>query len=393
MKRSLRCALATTTLMIQRRSVRIARPTAVVAGFLVIASFVALAGDARADLFAVTDRGEVFRSTTGGASWALRGTVSEPSITGLTPGSVAGTLFLAGASGDIYRSTDAGASWVVVGSAGASDCEDIVIDRSGDLLVLTASGDFIRSSNGGATWTPQSNAGFSDGAALAIGAVSGGEDQVFAITSSGDVANSVAGQSWDLVGSTGYTPVIDAAWTDGVLRAMTDAGELLVSTNGGGSWSAAGTASQVGMRAFTVDNGKFLAITKEGDVAQSTTGATWSWIGTVNQVFVVALAPSLPEFTTGVDGAPGVPQLTVRAFPNPFTDEIQFALSGVPAQNSVEISVFDTAGRRVARVHSGVLSGDAAPIRWRPQQAAAGIYLLRVSSDRFSETQRIVFIR
>jgi hypothetical protein len=385
------CALAVTTRSIPRRSVRVAALTIVVASLLVIASL-ALTQDARADLFAVTDRGEVFRSTTGGATWSLRGTVSEPAITGLTPGSVAGTLYLAGAAGDVYRSTDAGASWLVVGSAGASDCEDIVIDRGGDLLVLTASGDFARSSNGGVTWTPQSNAGFSDGVALAIGAAMSSQDQVFAFTASGDVASSVDGASWNVVGSTGYTPVIDAAWTDGVLRAMTDAGELLVSTNAGVSWSAAGTASQVGMRAFTVDSGKLLAITKEGDVAQSTTGAAWSWIGTVNQVFVVALAPGLPEFVTSV-GGPSAPQLAVRAFPNPFTDEIQFALSGLPAQTPVEISVFDTAGRRVARVHSGALENDPALIRWQPRDTAAGVYFLRVNSDRFSETQRIVFIR
>ena len=390
--RSFRRALALTTLVIPKRSIRMTA-RAIIAGAVVIACFAALTGSARADLFAVTDGGEVFRSTTSGASWTLRGNVSEPSITGLTPGSVAGTLYLAGESGDIYRSTDAGASWSVVGNAGASDCEDIVIDRGGDLLVLTESGDFLRSPNGGATWSPQSNAGFSDGVALAIGAASGNQDQVFAITASGDVASSIDGQSWSVVGNTSYTPVVDAAWTDGVLRAMTDAGELVVSTNAGASWSTAGTASQVGMRAFTVDNGKLLAITKEGDVAQSTTGASWTWIGTVNQVFVVALAPGLPEFVTSVGGGPAVPQLAVRAFPNPFTDEIQFALSGVPADSRVEISVFDTAGRRVARVHSGTLSADGAPIRWQPQQTAAGVYFLRVSSDRFSETQRIVFIR
>jgi len=354
----------------------------------------AIAAPAFAELFAVTDAGEVFASSSGGASWATRGFVNEPDIEGLTPGLAQGTLFLIGAAGDIYSSGNAGVSWTVVGNAGASDCEDISIDRGGDLLALTRTGDFMRSASGGATWSVVSNAGFSDGAALAVGRALGAADSLFAVTSSGDVAVSVDGASWAVVGNTGYTPVVDIVWADGILRAITDAGEIVVSSNSGASWSAVGAISQVGMRALTLADGDLLAITKEGDVAQSADGVSWSWIGTVNQVFVVALAPSAPEFTTSVGGPtnPG-PGVAVRAFPNPFTEEIRFALSGVDAQTKLDVAIFDTAGRRVAQVHSGALGDLEAELLWRPRSVAAGVYFLRVNSDRWSDTQRLVLIR
>ncbi|MFN0152413.1 MAG: T9SS type A sorting domain-containing protein [bacterium] len=364
---------------------------------LLAASLIAttlFATPAFAELFAVTDAGQVFASSNGGVTWSTRGVVTEPEIAGLTPGLSQGTLFLIGEAGDVYTSGNAGVSWTVVGNAGASDCADLCIDRGGDLLALTRTGDFMRSASNGATWTVVSNAGFSDGAALAVGRAIAATDSLFAITASGDVAVSVDGASWTVVGNTGYTPVVDLVWADGVLRAITDAGEILVSNNSGASWSAVGAISQVGMRALTVAEGDLLAITKEGDVAQSTNGVTWSWVGTVNQVFVVALAPSAPEFTTSVGGPsnPG-PGVTVRAFPNPFTKEIRFALSGVDAQSKLDVAIFDTAGRRVAQVHSGALGNQEGELFWRPRTVAAGVYFLRVNSDRFSDTQRLVLIR
>lgn len=364
---------------------------AIAATALITAS---LATSAAAELLAVTNAGEIFASSNGGVSWSTRGVVSEPDIEGLTPGLTQGTLFLIGAAGDIYSSGNGGTSWSVVGNAGASDCEDISIDRGGDLLALTRTGDFMRSANGGATWSVVSNAGFSDGAALAVGRAIGAADSLFAVTSSGDVAVSVDGAAWNVVGNTGYTPVVDLVWTRGVLRALTDAGEILVSNNSGATWNAVGAISQVGMRALTLADGDLLAITKEGDVAQSADGVSWSWVGTVNQVFVVAFAPSAPEFTTSVGGPtnPG-PGVTVRAFPNPFTDEIRFALSGVDAQTKMDVAVYDTAGRRVAQVHAGALGDRESDLSWKPRTIAAGVYFLRVESDRWSDTQRLVLIR
>ena len=357
-----------------------------------------------ADLFAAIDRGTIYRSTNGGAAWSERGSVTEPEIAGLQPGLAAGTLFLLGATGDVYRSLDAGATWTVVGNAGASDCVDLAVARDGDLLVLTESGDLLRSQDGGASWTALSNARFSDGAALSIGGKNGTSDSLYAITSSGDVALSANGSSWSLVGNAGFPDVVDLVWTKGVLRALTDAGELLTSSNRGATWSTVGTVSQVGMRGLTMSGTTVLAIAKEGEVAQSANGSSWSWIGTVNQVFVVAMALGTPEFQTGVGAPPEPPplSLTVQAYPNPFTRELrvrireQSAGGGAEARTErdrLDVTIHDVSGRRVALAYTGSPMSGQTEVVWRPDGVTPGVYFIKAESGSMRATTRVVLVR
>jgi len=351
--------------------------------------------DASADLFAVVDRGIVFRSIDDGATWAARGDVPEPDIVSLTPALSSGTLFLLGRAGDVWRSSDAGASWTATGNAGAADCEDIVVGRSGDPFVLTRTGDLIRSQDGGATWAPLSNGGASDFEALTVGPPALGGDSLFAVTATGDVVTNAGALSSTIVGNTGYTPVLDLVWTSGVLHAITEAGEILRSIDSGRTWSAIGTVSQVGMRGLAVIGSSLRAITKEGEVAQSADGVTWSWSGTVNQVFVVALSPGAPEFLTGIGGPPAaIPGLAIRARPNPFSGEVRLALEGISDGAPVEIAAFDAAGRRVGRIHSGQLGSGARALSWTPERLAAGVYFVRLTSaDGAGVSERITILR
>ncbi|MFN0151740.1 MAG: T9SS type A sorting domain-containing protein [bacterium] len=360
-----------------------------------ILAIVATHGTSHADLFAVVNRGSVYRSTNDGATWTTRGFVVDPAVAAMTPGLAPGTLHLLGATGDVHRSDDAGATWTVAGNAGASDCEDIAVERDGDLIVLTRTGDLLRSQNGGASWAPVSSGGASDFTALAVGAAVAGGDSLFAVTSSGDVSVSAGGATWVVASNTGYTPIVDIAWSDGVLWALTDAGELLRSTNSAQSWSAISTASQVGMRALAKVDSTLCAITREGDVARTSIGgAPWTWSGTVNQVFVVAAAPGSPEFATGIGGPIGAtPRMTLRAFPNPFTDVVHFALSGSPSETPFEVTVYDAAGRRVHALRAGTPGARAGDLAWRPGNQPAGVYFVRIQAGNFSETQPLVLIR
>ncbi|MFN0152210.1 MAG: T9SS type A sorting domain-containing protein [bacterium] len=355
----------------------------------------AMYSPAHADLFAVIDRGAVYRSTNDGATWTPRGLVVEPAIVALTPGLAPETLFLLGATGGVHRSDDAGSTWAIAGNAGASDCEDVAIERNGDVLVLTRTGDLIRSQDGGASWTPESNGTASDFTALAVGAAAAGGDSIFAATSSGDVAVCAAGGAWSVAGNTGYTPIVDVVWSDGILWALTDAGELLRSTNSAHSWAASSTASQVGMRGLAKTDSSLCAITRESDIARTSIGgAPWEWMGTVNQVFAVALAPSTPEFATGVGGSVGAtPRVTLRAFPNPFTDVVYFVLSNAPGEAPVDVTIYDTAGRRVQQLRAAPLGARADDLAWRPHDHPAGVYFARVRSGDFSQTHPLVLIR
>ncbi|NNE07906.1 MAG: hypothetical protein HKN20_05020, partial [Gemmatimonadetes bacterium] len=122
-------------------------------------------------------------------------------------------MFVLGRSGDLRRSIDGGGNWILQGNAGASDCADLAVGRSGDLFVLTETGDLLRSIDNGSSWTAESNAGFSDGVALTVGGGSGFGDTLYAATSTGDIARIPPGGSWAVVGNTSFTPIVDLLWT------------------------------------------------------------------------------------------------------------------------------------------------------------------------------------
>src|SRR5262245_2185004 len=281
-----------------------------------------------AALYAVTNAGTVFESTNDGIAWSAKGSIAEPDVVSLTPGLTAGTLFALGETGTVYASASSGASWSAVGSVGASDCVAIALARSGALVALTRSGDVSRSANNGATWTRESNVGASGCVAVTVGGKVGASDTLFVATSSGDVSRLPSGTSWSTVGTTSFTPVVDLLWISATLYAMTNAGEIVKSTNAGTAWSAIGAISQVGMRDMAYVGGKFKAITQEGEVYESATGASWSssWIGATNQVFTVAFAPGVPEFRTGVGGS-SLPAFVLQARPSVFHDQVDFVLS------------------------------------------------------------------
>lgn len=350
----------------------------------------------RAALYAATDAGLLFESMDDGPTWTLKGSLAEPEVVALSPGLASGTLYALGRAGSLHRSTSAGAAWSAVGNAGASDCVSLATARDGALLALTQSGDVSRSSDGGATWARESNVGASDCAALVVGGGAVASDTLFVATSSGDVTRSPGTTTWTRVGSTSFTPIVDLLWFGAALYALTDAGEVLRSTDAGVAWTAIGTISQVGMRDLAFVAASFKAISREGEVFESASGASWSAnaIGTTNQVFTVAFSPGVPEFLTGIGGAAPAP-FTFEIRPSVFRDHASFLLSGAPQERTAEIEVFDTSGRRMARLRTLV---GGPPAEWDGRlpdgtRAASGVYFARVTSGSWRDTARLVLVR
>ncbi|MFN0151933.1 MAG: FlgD immunoglobulin-like domain containing protein [bacterium] len=374
------------------------RPTAMVV-VAIVASMAAIAtmpGSACAALYAVTDRGIAFESTNDGVTWTEKGEIVEPEVVSLSSGLTSGQLYALGRTGVVYRSTNGATDWSAVGNVGSSDCVALEITRGGALVSLTQSGDFARSLDNGATWTTIANLGASDYAALAVGGKAGVNDTLYAATASGDIARSATGAVWTNVGTTGYTPVVDLIWVSKILYALTDAGEILRSSNSGVSWSAIGTVSQVGMRGLTFAGGKFKAISAEGEVYESATGASWgpSWIGTTNQVFTAAFASGLPEFVTGVGDASGpAPSIALHAWPNPFRESVSFRIDGV-APSGGSARVYDAVGRLVrtlASQPSGVLDWDGRDASGSP--LAPGHYFVSAASGHNSAASRVTLLK
>ena len=83
--------------------------------------------------------------------------------------------------------------------------------------------------------------------------------------------------------------------------------------------------------------------------------------------------------------------------PNPFTDVARFELAlAEPAD--VSLSVYDSAGRLVRRLHSGRMAAGRSPVHWDGRgeggaPAPAGVYFLRALTGGETTTQRVTLIR
>jgi probable HAF family extracellular repeat protein len=97
---------------------------------------------------------------------------------------------------------------------------------------------------------------------------------------------------------------------------------------------------------------------------------------------------------TGVD-ADLVGQVTpeLRLLANPITDRlvVEFQL---PHDGLACLSVFDVAGRRVARVLDGVVPAGTHTVSWNPPSSqSSGVYYLRLEAGAWSEATRFVLVR
>ncbi len=85
---------------------------------------------------------------------------------------------------------------------------------------------------------------------------------------------------------------------------------------------------------------------------------------------VAVLVPAVPFEVVGTEKPA---QISVAVVPNPFNDACEIDLTGVAGGKTVEI--FDSGGKVVWRKN---FPENAGKIRWRPQNLAAGVYLVRV---------------
>ena len=79
-------------------------------------------------------------------------------------------------------------------------------------------------------------------------------------------------------------------------------------------------------------------------------------------------------------------------YPNPFNPSttLRFAL---PERSEVEVVVYDLKGRRVARLLQETRDAGIHEIRWNAEDLASGTYLVRLKTDNFAHTRRVVLLK
>ncbi len=104
------------------------------------------------------------------------------------------------------------------------------------------------------------------------------------------------------------------------------------------------------------------------------------------------LPSGVPPVSNEGSAQPGVYTMSA-AYPNPFTGRTQFAVEVAEAQ-SVTVAVFDVMGREVARLHDGLLSAGAErTFELDGSRLASGVYLVRVTGERFATTRRVTLLQ
>jgi len=102
--------------------------------------------------------------------------------------------------------------------------------------------------------------------------------------------------------------------------------------------------------------------------------------------------------TTAARGTPALNGLTLRQnTPNPFAATTEFEV-GLPTASSVEVGVYDVAGRRVRSLSLPHQAAGWARVRFdgrndAGQSLASGLYFYRVRAGGQSVTRKMVLIR
>ncbi len=147
------------------------------------------------------------------------------------------------------------------------------------------------------------------------------------------------------------------------------------------------------LRPASLDYGMSVLYQSEADIPPLVTGDWTSAVVRFSDNGVDAV-----ELTSLVSAVGGQPTLLVgRVWPNPSSGPTSFALE-LPQAGSVQLSVFDLAGRRVVDLVDGALAAGPHSYFWdgrdaQRQPQPAGVYFFRLAYRGHEQTQRVVLLR
>lgn len=345
---------------------------------------------ATASVFGLVDTGELFVSNDEGETWTVRSALPVSDAIGLVAGVSSSDLYLASETGTIYTSTDAGLNWSATSAVTATDVVAIHIRPDGALMVLTRSGTVFGSPDA-ATFSVVSTITASNMVSL-----SRRPGPIYALAETGEVSRSDDdAASWTTVGAFTASDAVEVVSLAEDVYAITSTGDVWTSTDGGATWNAVSTLSQVHTSSLTrtIFGGVFYACTREGEVARSSDGVNWTWVGATGQLNVVALATDDAIVEVPATAPQVVPLRVSVARPNPLRSSrrVGFDVETVSG-GRLGLGVYDAVGRRVGHEVQSIESG-ATRILAETSGLAAGVYFVHITIGNESASQRFVIAR
>lgn len=290
------------------------------------ATVLALAGDAQG-LWA-GGAGGVARFDAHRGRWQLRiGGLPRSPITSLAR--AGGWLFAGGADG-LARSADGGATWQVADSSGVGDPITALapaprFDETTVVLAGTLTGGVLRSEDAGRTWRP-SNFGLQNFEVNGLAWRPQRED-VLAATGDGVYRSPNGGRAWRTTNGAEGLRVADVAFLDGFRAlAAVERGDLLISDDGGSTWSRRASnlpESTCATRLFVVDGRVWLGASN-GAFVSDDGGHTWQQLSDVPTLSFAADASAVYLGTTA--GVLAVSGSDPTALPMPAVHDLRYLL-------------------------------------------------------------------
>ncbi|MDP6937065.1 MAG: T9SS type A sorting domain-containing protein, partial [Candidatus Marinimicrobia bacterium] len=79
-------------------------------------------------------------------------------------------------------------------------------------------------------------------------------------------------------------------------------------------------------------------------------------------------------------------------YPNPF-NPVSNLIYGIPENAHLEVMVFDIRGRKIESLYKGFQFAGYHEISWDASQQPSGVYLVKILSENFTDTRKIILMK
>lgn len=82
----------------------------------------------------------------------------------------------------------------------------------------------------------------------------------------------------------------------------------------------------------------------------------------------------------------------MQNYPNPFNPSTTIKF-GLPEKSNVNISIFNTLGEKVDELINGEMEAGYHTINWKPSALTSGIYIYRITTNKYMATKKLIFLK
>lgn len=349
-------------------------------------------------VFAGTARTGIYTSVNNGSNW-LRSNNGLTSYDVLALTTKNSSVFVSVLNEKVFRSDDNGNTWVAAAS-GINSNVSVLKSDSLRVFAVTTGGQFtpraiFQTFDNGATWTTIPTGTLPSG----IWTLASNTSRIYVGADFGKLYyTDNNGTNWmDISGSLPALKINSILIIGNNLLVGTDGQGIYKSSDNGSSW--VGSMSSSTINDIQQQNGILYASTwGEGTVVSHDTGTSWQSYNTgLADLFVRGIASDGIKLYAGTDAGAFSSPLAVTGI-NERTKQTSFSVFPNPAHNRVtitskektskwkNISVFDVRGKELLKLNN--IPEDVIEIDLSNYET--GLYFIKVSSDHYTETIRVV---